>query len=432
MMLARKASAKLLVNVLFLGACQSKPTNQTETGTNVDGDHSTTHEDDEDATTDDQPSPSNINPSTSCKEDDGVIVPTPDSHSEYREWGFDRYAEILAPNGKPIRIVAETGVTNEQIHRARNVLRWFLTDVPGSIYGSDKTDVANQMGDNSAMLMLPAGTHEEGKEPPFDAQPLYQNEMTVEGSDWYINNNWDHRDATFEEIFHLVHDAGIGTWLPGALPEYQAELKSEALAAINDGRWGIAVDPGVRDWLNELEAEDSLAQEYIASVIDSYYGYWGAFEDPGGMWGIYIAKDREEVSEKDPRGQRLLEAFLPPMVGYEARLASNFTGTFNMTFDARVPYTHKSQYLVAVTLTGANPASIAGNPENNQLRGNAADNTLDGGEGNDTVVYCRKRAAYTAERDGGTLIIDGPDGRDTLHSIEQVYFSDGMLSSDEL
>ena len=45
---------------------------------------------------------------------------------------------------------------------------------------------------------------------------------------------------------------------------------------------------GVEDWLEELEREDLLAQEYIASVIDSYYGLWAAWdEDEGGMWGIW-------------------------------------------------------------------------------------------------------------------------------------------------
>ena len=371
-------------------------------------------------------------PAESCAADEGVIIPTPDSHSDYRSWGFDRYAEVVAPNGNPIRIFAETGVTDEQVHRARNVLRWFLTDVPGSTYGTNKAAVANAMADNGATLMLPAGAHEEGEEPPFDAQPLFQDEMTVEGGDWYMNNDWDHRDATFEEIFHLVHDAGIGTWLPGALPEYQAELLSEAEAAIADGRWGIPVDPGVSDWLDELAEEDSLAQEYIASVIDSYYGYWGAFPEDGGMWGIYIAGTRDEVAAMDPAGQALLEAFLPTTANYEARLASEFSGTFSMRFDASKAYTHKSQYLTWVTLTGDNPSGITGNAADNWLRGNSADNVLDGGEGEDTAVYCQAASEYSIERTEDGLTVDGPDGTDTLSSIEWIAFSDGTVATSDL
>ena len=69
-----------------------------------------------------------------------------------------------------------------------------------------------------AMLMMPEGAHREGREPRIDAQPLYEDETPVDGSRWYLRNNWEHRDAGFEEIFHLVHDAGIGTYQPGALP----------------------------------------------------------------------------------------------------------------------------------------------------------------------------------------------------------------------
>ena len=370
---------------------------------------------------------SSIGPALSCLEDEGVVVPTPDTYGDYKSWGFDRYAEWVAPNGKPIRIFATAQVTDEMVHRARNVLRFFLTDVPGSQYGADKAEVANSMANHGATLMLPGGAHEEGNEPPFDAQPLYEEEMTVEGGDWYLTNDWEHRDATFEEIFHLVHDAGIGTYLPGALPDYQDALHNEALAAIEDGRWGIPVDPFVSEWLQELTQEYSLAQEYIASVIDSYYGYWGAFDEaPGGMWGIYIAKTREEVAEKDPAGLALVQAFLPPMAHYEARLSSAFSGTFEMRFDASQPYTHKSRYLVAVTLTGTEPASISGNDADNVLRGNHADNILDGGEGDDTVIYCQERSVYTVSQDEDDLIIEGPDGRDTLRDVEHLHFADGL------
>ena len=247
--------------------------------------------------------------------------------------------------------------------------------------------------------------------------------MTVEGSDWYMNNSWEHRDATFEEIFHLVHDAGIGTWLPGALPEYQSEMLAEAQAAIDDGRWGIPIGPGVEDWLEELAAEDSLAQEYIASVIDSYYGYWGAFDEaPGGMWGVYIAKTRAEIAELDPVGGELLEAFLPPMAGYEARLDPELEGVFSMEFDAEAPYTHKSQYLQNVTLTGTVASGLRGNAADNRLRGTGADNAIDGGDGTDTVVYCDDATAYEVSTASGVTTVSGPAGIDTLRNIERIQF----------
>ena len=377
------------------------------------------------------------------------IAPHPDAHpwcvegspvfsipAEETAWtsqGFDRMAQVVVPGGGTIDIIAQDQVTDEMIVRARNIILFFLTDVPGSEYGADKTAVANKMAEQEALLMLPNGFHQEGNEPNLPGQPLYHDEMTVEGSDWYMNNNFEHRDASFEEIFHLVHDAGIGTFMPGALPDYQAELLAEAKAAIADGRWGIPVDPGVQDWLDELEAEDSLAQEYIASVIDSYYGYWGAWtEAPGGMWGIYIAKTREEVAQKDPAGKALLEKFLSPWLTYDAWISTSLQGQFSMTFDAQTPYTHKSQYLVNARLTGSNGSSLKGNGQDNVLRGNVGNNTIDGVGGHDTVVYCQLRSAYTVDKDGGGFIVNGPDGIDTLKNIESVHFLDGPVPAADL
>jgi hypothetical protein len=369
----------------------------------------------------------------SCVQDSGMIVATPASFSSWRAGGFDRYTEVVAPNGKPIRIFVGSDVPDSMALRARNILDWFLADVPGSEHGADKSAVANSMADNDAVLMLPGGAHEEGNEPPFDAQPLYFAEMTPEGGDWYQSNDWDHRDASFEEIFHLVHDSGIGTYLPGALPDYQTALEAEADAALADGRWGIPVEPDIADWIAELAAEGSLAQEYIASVIDSYYGYWGAWDEAeGGMWGVYIAKTRAEIAMADPAGGALLEAFLPTSVGYEARLDPNFAGTFSMAFDPAAPYTHKSQYLLQVTLTGSEPSAITGNSADNLLRGNSADNTLDGGAGEDTAIYCGNQADYSFTASGDDLIVDGPDGRDLLRSIEQLHFLDGVVAAPQL
>lgn len=351
------------------------------------------------------------------------LQPLPED-SQYREEGFTKYTEVNAPNGKPIPIIAQPGVRDIAVARCRNLLIFFLTDVPGSKYGNDKSKVANAMANNHAMLMMPEGAHREGQEPDIDAQPQFESETPVDGSHWYVRNDWEHRDAAFEEIFHLLHDNGIGTYKRGVLPEYQKELKAEAIKSIKDGRWGIEVEPDVKDWIEELRQEDSLAQEYIASVIDSYYGLWAAFEQrPGGMWGIYIAKTRKEIKEKDPKGFALLEAFLPPMmVGYESLIDPNFMGTFSLTFNEALPYTHKSQYYVDATLTGVNDSNLLGNGANNTLKGNSGNNTIDGGEGNDTVVFQGKIEEYEIHGNVVEDTVKGRDGTDTLISIESIQF----------
>ncbi|MBC8421717.1 calcium-binding protein [bacterium] len=351
------------------------------------------------------------------------LQPLPED-SPYREERFTKYTEVIAPNGKPITIIAQRGVRDIAVARCRNLLKFYLTNVPNSKYGTDKSGVANAMANNHAMLMMPEGRHREGQEPEVEAQPQFESETPVDGSRWYIRNDWEHRDAAFEEIFHLVHDTGIGTYMRGALPQYQKELKAEAIQSLKDKRWGIAVDPHVKEWINELREEDSLAQEYIASVIDSYYGLWGAFDErPGGMWGIYIAKTRDEIKEKDPKGLELLEAFLPPMMdGYESLIDSNFRGTFSLQFNDELPYTHKSQYYVDVTLTGSKDTNLIGNAANNTFRGNKGDNTIDGGKGTDTVIFQGKRSEYEINGNIVRDTIHGRDGTDTLISIEVLTF----------
>ena len=171
-----------------------------------------------------------------------------------------------------------------------------------------------------------------------------------------LNSNYEHRDAAFEEIF-IWYTTGIGTFVPGALPNYQSDLDSEA-----GGHCGwtmIPVEPGVEDWLEELEREDSLAQEYIASVIDSYYGLWAAWdEDEGGMWGIYIAKTRSEVETYDPAGHSLLRDFLPVVILTQFVLQPGFCGAFEMAFDPQEPCTRRSLYFQHLSLSGENSSEL--------------------------------------------------------------------------
>jgi len=364
----------------------------------------------------------------SCGEDSGIVQAIPSEYGPYINKGFDRYAEVIAPNGGPIRIFAQDEISEAQIIRARNLLRFFLTNVDESTWGEDKSDVADSMADHTAILLMINGYDGSGPEVNLPGQYLFDEETPVEGSKWFMKNNYNHRDAAFEEIFHLVHDLGIGTYVNGARPDYQADLLAEAEAALDDGRWGIPVDPGINQWINELRAENSLAQEYIASVIDSYYGLWGPWDEAdGGMWGIYIAKTRDEIATKDPRGAELLEQFLSPILSYEVRLDPSLDEDFDLNFDASKPYTHKSRYMVNVTLSGSNPVGIIGNDEDNTLRGNSADNVLDGSVGTNTVVYCNPESSYTITVDGTGFIVSGTDGTDTLRNIDTIHFSDTLV-----
>lgn len=334
-----------------------------------------------------------------------------------------RYTEVVIDGQTVMRLAIGADVTDAQVERVVRLTRFYLSDVPGSAYGADKSAVRARLAAQQATMVMPNGAHVEGQDIGLRGQELYAAEIAAEGSTWYINNDYSHRDASMEELFHQIHDVGIGTNEPGALPEYQAKLLARADATAGTV-WGI----GSPDWISELRNEGSLAQEYIAAVIDSWYGLWGSFDGDGGMYGGYVAKTRADVTSKDPEGAELLHAFLPDVLDYEAYLDSAFSGTFSLAFDATQPYTHKSQYLRGARLTGTNDAGITGNDLDNTLRGNAGNNTLEGGDGSDTVIYCNPQQQYTVTTAGGVTTVSGPDGTDTLTNIETIAFIDNTVA----
>ena len=127
----------------------------------------------------------------------------------------------------------------------------------------------------------------------------------------------------------------------------------------------------------------SVYQEYIISVIDSYYGQWGYLN--GASNGFYDPTTRALTLANDAAGVAAVRAFLPDMLTYEEKLDPSFSGTFQLTFDSTKSYTHKSQYFTQVTLTGTNSSNLIGNDSNNILTGNTANNQLTGGKGNDLL-----------------------------------------------
>lgn len=341
---------------------------------------------------------------------------------------FDRYVQVISPDGKPINIFAQKEISDRQLLHVRDVTLHFLTNVPGSRFGFDKGKVANRMASNHAMLMILKGSDGEFREPRIPAQPLFATEVVVEGSPAYITNDYEgHRDATLEEVLHCVHDNGIGVDVPhapkGVLGEYQKEIRRATTHAMDHGLWPTpTAKDEVADWIEELRDEGSLTQEYLASVVDSYYGLWGPFEESGGMWGIYAAKARSDIKQVDPQGYRLMQMFFPEVLTYSAKIDPNFRGTFFLKFNPQEPYTHKSRYLVKAALGGSQNSNLVGNAKDNRLAGNQGNNRIDGMEGEDTVVYPGPKTRYrVTELPDGTIEVVG-DGVDRLVNIEHLEF----------
>jgi hypothetical protein len=60
------------------------------------------------------------------------VVPLPEELGKTLNGLFAKYTKHLAPNGKPIHIFAQSGVSDLQVVRAREILKYHLTDAPGT------------------------------------------------------------------------------------------------------------------------------------------------------------------------------------------------------------------------------------------------------------------------------------------------------------
>jgi hypothetical protein len=361
------------------------------------------------------------------------IVPlrdVPDVHRRLR-LVFDRYSSVTAPSGKPIHILAEAGVHDGHVRRARRLLTWFLTDVPGTAQGASKAAVANAMAEQGTTLLYFA-TEESA------ARALYEplRRMDIAGQDLYASESplvaspeWfalDHRDAAYEEIFHMVHGYGIQS---GA-PDLQAQIAAAAEHALSAGVYTPQADV-----LAEWREQGGVDKQYFVSVLEVAYGMW-AHADGASFHGAYQVASPDDLPEADPEGLAALRAFLPDHIEHEVVLDHGYNGTFRLTYDPERPYTLRSRFFRRVGLSGSRPCGIVGNAMDNELRGNLSDNLLDGGPGTDIAIFEGRLDDYVfMNTPEGLMVVDlvpGRDGADTLANIEVVRFRDGDQSIEEL
>ncbi|ARP40245.1 hypothetical protein [Vibrio syngnathi] len=350
-----------------------------------------------------------------------TIEAVPSQFAEYSQAGYNRYVAVNAPNGKSIHILIMDRLSNYQIVKAVNVLNHYLTPVDGTKYGStdSKREIANAMANNGAILKLMNYYDDPRYNDELAGQPLFEEEIQVEGGEWYVQQNYrEHRDAAYEEILHLVHDYGIGVFnspedAVTALPEFQKEFNAIQRQALHH-----AYTPS-RDILEEWQEEVSVDQEYFAAVIDSYYGLWGAYNGKG-MWGVYQVKTRDDFSTEDPDAQSIVEQIFSPTLTYDAYIADTFTGTFKMKYDPATSYTHHSQYLTKLTLTGSNNTNVELNRFDNKVTGNLGTNTV--------ITHGPKSEYQIHDLGNGKFQLNDTvvsrDGLNLLSSIEKVQFTD--------
>ena len=197
---------------------------------------------------------------------------------------FSKYIYVTAPNGGRIEIFGTSGVSNDQMIYAKNILNQYLT-IEGNVYGT-KEHIANSMANKKCAMVL--WDNEEQYEKNigkvsnigYNVQDLYATESLGSGN----------RDASYEEILHLVHNYGITP----TTPAFQKALQEANDKALENGLWSPWDD------LPKADFDD----EYFAALMDCYLGLWEG--QNGTFYGAYLPSSQAEMKVQDPVGYQLI------------------------------------------------------------------------------------------------------------------------------
>jgi hypothetical protein len=353
---------------------------------------------------------------------------------------FDQYAWVEASNGLPIHIFAAEGVSNLQIAKARAVMSHYLSNGDGLV---NKDKMSARLGTDQASLFMFA--NESDSEAAFEGslgelviaeqgQDLYATEVFVEGDNNYVNRaTVDTRDATYEEVLHLVQGHGLAP----TETTLQNRIVTLADQALMDKVWNPEAGD-VTEWAAETgqNGYNSLNYEYLAAAVEGYYGVWG--HSDVGLDG-YVGVDRSSQQQYDPNGFALIEEVWSQRIQTAMPVSADFAegATFSLQFNEAEDYTHQSQFLLHVYLTGSNNSHILGNDGNNILQGNAGNNQIDGADGHeDVVLFKGLRREYQLEQQGDDWrvkdSVENRDGDDQLVNVEFIGFMDELVDLNQV
>ncbi|WP_420590754.1 hypothetical protein [Bacterioplanoides sp.] len=345
---------------------------------------------------------------------------------------FSQYTWVNAANKKPIHIFASKTVAPLQMAKARAVMQHYLTNEKGL---QNKDKMSAKLGDDQASLFMFAT--QQDSEAAFNGslgqsalaqhgQDLYASEVFVEGTQNYLKRSEaSGRDATYEEILHLVQGHGLAS-AEKALQERIVTLANQALA---DKSWNPSQED-VNEWQAETDQNGytSLNYEYLAAAVEGFYGLWG-YSDRG-LDG-YLGTTRLVQQQKDPGGLALIKEVWPSYITTSMPISADFPAgeTFSLQYNSALEYTSQSQYLQHVHLTGSNNSNILGNDQANILRGNEGHNIIDGAGGDqDVAVFSGLQREYQVSQQGKEWHvsdnINGRDGHDVLLNVEFISFRD--------
>ena len=341
-----------------------------------------------------------------------------------------------------VPILIQDELTVDQILHARRVLKSYLTDIPGSTWGSNKAPIINAMALSNAILFL-LNDEDEYENPDLwalmdagvDGQDLLGIEIFPEGSDQYMNSS--ERDATYEEVLHFVHGFGI----QNALPSMQGAI----MDAMN-----YAIANNIYNPLWDLPEED-YDEEYLAMGLACYFGIWAHDPNGDGWCGDheYVFNTRDDMEAGDPALFGIIDGFFGETWEYTAQLPENFSGNFTLFPTVEYNYSNRSQYLTDITLYGTHDVNITANAYRNTIMGNEGSNQFFGGGdddyfdaygGIDRAIYTGDYAEYivllpAVWNDSILVVMDmipDRDGIDSLFHFEELEFNGNVYSLESL
>ena len=248
----------------------------------------------------------------------------------------DRYTHLHVSGQNVIPILAQSEILDYQILHVKRILEEYLTNVPNTLWGSNKAALINALSMSNAFLML-LNDEEEYENPSLQilfengakGQDLLGTEIFPEGSANYMNSL--ERDATYEKVLHFVHNNGIKNSFP-------------AMQSAIDVAMNVAISNGYYSPLPDIPEEDH-DDEYLALLMEVFFGLWAHDPEENGFAGgnEYSFINRNEMLAGDSLGSNVIREFLGDHWRYIPELPNSFSGHFSLSFDSTLGYTNRSQ-----------------------------------------------------------------------------------------
>jgi serralysin len=153
---------------------------------------------------------------------------------------------------------------------------------------------------------------------------------------------------------------------------------------------------------------------YVLPDVNEPGTGWRCIWDTGGTDTIRYDGNRNATIDLRPATLVVGD----PIAGGAISRAENIYGGFTIA----------NGVVIENAFGGKGHDTLIGNSADNVFDGGAGNDFLHGEAGNDTVIFSGPQAAYTVTEFSGGLSVVGPQGADTLFSVERLIFSDAILT----